>query len=169
MAQIPLTTWWGILIWVIVGAAVVAMFVCLWKYSDKLENWLVKIITKHFGANELNLTINKEKLNGDIQNLISDTIIDDEESCVRHCCYTCKNAKQVIWEYRQQEHHKQHKFISALKHFLILIICLWSNHPNQQLNTKNSAKEKCKHRTNHHTFQPFVLFQFLKEKNQCLK
>lgn len=76
MAQIPLTTWWGILIWVIVGAAVVAMFVCLWKYSDKLENWLVKIITKHFGANELNLTINKEKLNGDIQNLISDTIID---------------------------------------------------------------------------------------------
>ncbi len=76
MTKIPLTEWWGILLWVAFGIAVVAMFVCLWKYSDKLENWLVKVITKHFGSNQLSLTIDKEKLNNDIQNLISDTIID---------------------------------------------------------------------------------------------
>ena len=59
------------------------MFVGLWKYSDKLENLLVKVIQKHFGANELSLTINKEKLNTDVQNLISDTIIDaDREMTV---------------------------------------------------------------------------------------
>ena len=79
MGKIPLTTWWGILLWILIGIAVVAMFVCLWKYSDKLENWLVKLITKHFGANELSLTINKEKLNSDVQNLISDTIIDSDK------------------------------------------------------------------------------------------
>lgn len=78
MAKIPLTEWWGILLWVLFGIAVIAMFVCLWKYSNKLENSLVKLITKYFGANELSLTINKEKLNSDVQNLISDTIIDTD-------------------------------------------------------------------------------------------
>ncbi len=83
MGKIPLNTWWGILLWIIIGIAVVAMFVGLWKYSDKLENLLVKVIQKHFGANELSLTINKEKLNTDVQNLISDTIIDaDREMTV---------------------------------------------------------------------------------------
>ncbi len=76
MTKIPLTEWWGILLWVTLGIAILAIFICLWKYSDKLENWLVKVITKHFGSNQLSLTIDKEKLNSDIQNLISDTIID---------------------------------------------------------------------------------------------
>lgn len=76
MELIPFDTWWGILIWVIVGIAVIAMFIGVFKYSDKLENLIANFVKKHFGANELTLTINKEKVNSDVQNLISDTIID---------------------------------------------------------------------------------------------
>ncbi|MCM1437980.1 MAG: VTT domain-containing protein [Roseburia sp.] len=37
---IPFNTWWGITIWVILGAAVVLSFWLVWKYSDKIDAFL---------------------------------------------------------------------------------------------------------------------------------
>lgn len=74
--KIPFTTWWGILIWLIIGVLIVAMMICVWKYSGKLENMLIAFMTKHFGVNQLASTIDKEKLSTEVQNLISDTTID---------------------------------------------------------------------------------------------
>lgn len=37
---IPFNTWWGILIWVLLAAAVVAAFWLVWKYSDKIDGFL---------------------------------------------------------------------------------------------------------------------------------
>ncbi len=34
---IPFNTWWGITIWVLLGAAVVTSFWLVWKYSDKID------------------------------------------------------------------------------------------------------------------------------------
>ncbi|MDE7084102.1 MAG: VTT domain-containing protein [Clostridia bacterium] len=34
---IPFNTWWGITIWVLLGAAVIASFWLVWKYSDKID------------------------------------------------------------------------------------------------------------------------------------
>ncbi|MDE6967880.1 MAG: VTT domain-containing protein [Clostridia bacterium] len=103
MAKIPLNTWWGILIWVILVIAVLAMMICLWKYSDKLENWIVRIITKHFGTNELSLTIDKEKLNSDVQNLISDTIIDAD----RELSVTTSSTKPKYRAKKYQINYKE--------------------------------------------------------------
>lgn len=37
---IPFNTWWGITIWVLLGAAVVLAFWLVWKYSDKIDTFL---------------------------------------------------------------------------------------------------------------------------------
>ena len=37
---IPFNTWWGILIWIILAAAVVVSFWLVWKYSDKIDAFL---------------------------------------------------------------------------------------------------------------------------------
>lgn len=37
---IPFTTWWGILIWVILGALVIAAFWAVCKYSDKIDKFI---------------------------------------------------------------------------------------------------------------------------------
>ena len=37
---IPLTTWWGIMIWLIIGALVVAAFWVVCKYSDKIDGFI---------------------------------------------------------------------------------------------------------------------------------
>lgn len=39
---IPFNTWWGLLIWGILIAAVVVLFVFLYKKSDKILNWFAK-------------------------------------------------------------------------------------------------------------------------------
>ena len=36
---IPYTTWWGILIWILIGAAIIALFILLYKKGDKIEKW----------------------------------------------------------------------------------------------------------------------------------
>lgn len=37
---IPFNTWWGIAIWLLIGAAVVVAFWLVWKYSDKIDSFL---------------------------------------------------------------------------------------------------------------------------------
>lgn len=37
---IPFNTWWGITIWIILAAAVVASFWLVWKYSDKIDAFI---------------------------------------------------------------------------------------------------------------------------------
>lgn len=37
---IPFNTWWGIAIWILLGAAVVVAFWLVWKYSDKIDGFL---------------------------------------------------------------------------------------------------------------------------------
>ena len=37
---IPFTTWWGILIWALIAAAVIALFYFVCKYSDKIDNFI---------------------------------------------------------------------------------------------------------------------------------
>ncbi len=43
---IPYTTWWGILIWICIGIAVIALFVFLYKKGDKIENWFINLFSK---------------------------------------------------------------------------------------------------------------------------
>ena len=38
--SIPFNTWWGILIWVLIIAAVIALFYIVCKYSDKIDNFI---------------------------------------------------------------------------------------------------------------------------------
>lgn len=83
MALIPLDTWWGITLWVIAGIALCVLLICVWKYSGKLEEWMVNVITKHFGTNELACTIDKQVIRQEVQELISDTIVEcDSDSNV---------------------------------------------------------------------------------------
>ena len=39
---IPFDTWWGIAIWCLLAAAVIAVFILLFKKGDKIEAWLMK-------------------------------------------------------------------------------------------------------------------------------
>lgn len=39
---IPFNTWWGILIWILFFAVVVALFVFLYKKSDDIQEWILK-------------------------------------------------------------------------------------------------------------------------------
>lgn len=36
---IPYDTWWGILCWLVVGAAIIALFILLYKKGDAIERW----------------------------------------------------------------------------------------------------------------------------------
>lgn len=37
---IPFNTWWGIMIWIILAAAVIVSFWLVWKYSDKIDGFI---------------------------------------------------------------------------------------------------------------------------------
>lgn len=43
---IPYDTWWGILIWVVIAAAIIALFIVLWKKGDKIEKWFFSLFKK---------------------------------------------------------------------------------------------------------------------------
>ena len=43
---IPYTTWWGILIWICIGIAVIALFIFLYKKGDKIENWFFSLFSR---------------------------------------------------------------------------------------------------------------------------
>ena len=36
---IPYTTWWGILIWILIGIAIIVLFIFLYRKGDKIEQW----------------------------------------------------------------------------------------------------------------------------------
>ena len=36
---IPYNTWWGILCWILIGAAIIALFILLYKKGDAIERW----------------------------------------------------------------------------------------------------------------------------------
>ncbi|MDE5721236.1 MAG: VTT domain-containing protein [Clostridia bacterium] len=40
LGLIPFNTWWGILIWVLLAAVVIISFWLVWKYSDKIDNFI---------------------------------------------------------------------------------------------------------------------------------
>ncbi len=43
---IPITTWWGITVWVAIGIAVVVTFILLLKYADEIDGYLKKKFNK---------------------------------------------------------------------------------------------------------------------------
>ena len=43
---IPYNTWWGILIWCLIGIAIIALFVLLFKKGDKIEKWFFGLFKK---------------------------------------------------------------------------------------------------------------------------
>lgn len=43
---IPYTTWWGILIWICIGVAIIALFIFLYKKGDKIENWFFSLFSR---------------------------------------------------------------------------------------------------------------------------
>lgn len=43
---IPYTTWWGILIWMLIGIAIIVLFVFLYKRGDKIEKWFFNLFKK---------------------------------------------------------------------------------------------------------------------------
>lgn len=57
---IPYTTWWGILIWILIGAAIIALFVLLWKKGEKLEKWFFSLFRSK-GKNDIALTAEREQ------------------------------------------------------------------------------------------------------------
>ncbi len=46
VSLIPFNTWWGILIWILLAAAVIVLFVFLYKKTDAIENWILKKIRR---------------------------------------------------------------------------------------------------------------------------
>lgn len=43
---IPYNTWWGILIWCLIGIAVIALFVLLYRKGEKIEKWFFDLFHK---------------------------------------------------------------------------------------------------------------------------
>lgn len=43
---IPYTTWWGILIWVLFGIAIIVFFIFLYKKGDKIERWFINLFKR---------------------------------------------------------------------------------------------------------------------------
>ena len=39
---IPYNTWWGILCWTLIGAAIIGLFVLIYKKGDRMEAWFLK-------------------------------------------------------------------------------------------------------------------------------
>ena len=80
---IPMDTWWGMMIWAFVAVGMCVLMFCVWRYSSKLEKYMVGIISKHFGTNEITATIDRAQVRNEVQNLISDTIIEgDSDSSI---------------------------------------------------------------------------------------
>ena len=75
-ALIPLDQWWGLMIWGFLAVAMLVVMVLVWKYSNRIEKYMVRVMSKHFGTNELSSTIDKTIVRHEVQNLISDTIIE---------------------------------------------------------------------------------------------
>jgi membrane protein implicated in regulation of membrane protease activity len=44
---IPWNTWWGILIWAVFLVAIIAMVVCIYKYMDKIQQFLKQKTKKY--------------------------------------------------------------------------------------------------------------------------
>ena len=44
---IPFTTWWGLLIWVVFFAVVLAGFVIVYKNIDKIQEWITRRFKKN--------------------------------------------------------------------------------------------------------------------------
>lgn len=61
---IPYTTWWGILIWICIGIAVIALFVFLYKKGDKIENWFINLFSKRAQRKD-NKKIENENVRGE--------------------------------------------------------------------------------------------------------
>ena len=43
---IPYNTWWGILCWIAIGAAIIGIFILIYKKGDKIEAWFLKNFSK---------------------------------------------------------------------------------------------------------------------------
>ncbi len=43
---IPYDTWWGILLWILLAAAIIAFFIFLYKKGDKIEKWFYGLFKK---------------------------------------------------------------------------------------------------------------------------
>ena len=59
---IPYTTWWGILLWVLIGIAIIALFILLYKKGDKIEKWFFGL----FKRRKSNSTVETGAVNGDL-------------------------------------------------------------------------------------------------------
>ena len=42
---IPYNTWWGILIWIAIGIAIIALFIFLYKKGEKIERWFLNLFS----------------------------------------------------------------------------------------------------------------------------
>lgn len=63
IALIPFTTWWGLMIWGVFGAAVVALFVFLYKKTDEILVWIDKIFHRETRVKQ---EVKKEQFKVDI-------------------------------------------------------------------------------------------------------
>ncbi len=99
---IPFDTWWGILIWIILGVGLCVMMFAVWKYSSRLEKYMVTIISKHFGTNSLAATVDISKVTNEVQNLISNTIIDDD-------LYASSNIINTKLKYKAKRYFANYK------------------------------------------------------------
>ncbi len=52
VSLIPFDTWWGILIWVILGIAIVVLFIFLYKKSDAIQDWILKKLRRETRVEE---------------------------------------------------------------------------------------------------------------------
>lgn len=51
---IPYNTWWGILLWLIIAAVIIAVFILIYKKGEKIERWFFSLFkTKKHGGLEL--------------------------------------------------------------------------------------------------------------------
>ena len=46
---IPLNKAWGIIVWILIAAVFVALFIVVWRKADKIEEWMYKLISKITG------------------------------------------------------------------------------------------------------------------------
>ncbi len=43
---IPYNTWWGILLWILIAVAILALFIAIYKKGDKIEQWIFSLFSK---------------------------------------------------------------------------------------------------------------------------
>ena len=46
---IPVNKVWGIIVWILIAAVFVALFIVVWRKADKIEEWMYKLISKITG------------------------------------------------------------------------------------------------------------------------